>query len=124
PNAAWLTRANPSFWAVGRLKHEVSAQQGTADIEAIAKALGAEYPATNAGLDASLQTLRDFLVGDVRPALLVLLGFVALILLIACANLANLMLARATSRRREMSLRAALGAGRPRLLRQVPTESV
>jgi predicted permease len=124
PNHAWLTRDNPAFWAVGRIKAGVTPEQASADLHGIAKALAAEFPASNAGLDASLVTLRDFLVGDIRPALLVLLGFVAVILLIACANIANLQLARAASRRREISLRAALGAGRPRLMRQLLTESL
>ena len=124
PNADWLTRDQQAFWSVMRRKQGVTPEQAAADLERIAKSLAAEFPATNAGSTVATQTLRDFLVGQIRPALLILLGFVSLILLIGCANIASLQLARATARRQEMSLRAALGAGRGRLIRQLLTESV
>jgi ABC-type antimicrobial peptide transport system permease subunit len=123
PNASWLTRDNPSFWAVVRTRPGVATEQASRDMARIAKALAAEYPGTSAGSGVTLQPMRDFLVGQVRPALLILLGFVALILLIGCANIANLQLARATARRGDAA-RAALGAGRARLVRQLLTESV
>ena len=124
PNTNWLSRDNPAFWAVGLLKPGITAVQANGDLSAIAKALAAEFPATNAGVGATVIPLRESLVGNTRPTLLILLGFVALILLIACANIANLQLARSTSRRRELSLRAALGAGRGRLVRQLLTENL
>ncbi len=124
PNPNWFTRDNPSVWAIGRLKAGVSLEQAQGDLSAIMRQLASEYPKTNAGFGGSVISLRDSIVGQVRPTLLIVLGFVALVLLIACANIANLQLARSTSRRREMSLRAALGAGRGRLVRQMLTESL
>ena len=119
-------RIRASAWwnVIGRLKPGVTIDAAHAEMSDIAAALGREHPATNERVGVDLVTLRDHLMGKVKTPLLVMLGAVVLVLGIGCANVASLLLARGMHREREFAIRAALGAGRARLVRQLAVESL
>ena len=125
PNKYLSDRASGlGIHAIARLKPGVSLEEARADMAGVTRALAAQYPAEDAGVGAALTPMKEDMVGSARTFLLLLLGAVVLVLLIACVNVANLLLSRGAVRIREMTLRAALGAGTGRLIRQLLAESV
>ncbi|HKY42167.1 MAG TPA: ABC transporter permease [Pyrinomonadaceae bacterium] len=119
-----FTRTDHGLNAIARLKDGVSVAEAQAEMHNIASRIEQQHPVTNEGLGVKVTSLHDNLTGDYREGLLILLGIVGCVLLVACVNVANLMLARATARQKEFALRTALGAGRWRIVRQLMVESL
>src|SRR5262249_28307544 len=117
-------RGSNSFVSIGRLKRDVTLAQARTEMDGIGRALAKTYPDANSGNPVRIIPLSEYGVEGAKRTLYALLGVVGFVLLIACVNVANLLLARAATRSREMAIRRALGAGRARLVRQLLTESV
>jgi putative ABC transport system permease protein len=117
-------RGNHNFWAIGRLRPDVTLDGASAEMTSIAANLARQYPATNKGLGAGVTYLNEHTTRSVRPSLLILLAAVLVLLLLACCNIANLLLSKAESRRRELSIRQAIGATRSRIFRLLLIESI
>lgn len=121
---AWQNRGNhPGIYGIGRVGPGYTINEAQTEISTIAASLSEEYPTTNTGTSVQYASLSEFMVEDVRPALMMLVGAVGLVLLIACVNIANLLLARSAGRERELATRAAVGASRARIVRQLLTEA-